>query len=546
MLASTACAGSPFVEYEAENQATSGVVIPAARTFGTLAAEASGRQAVELSGSRQSIVFDLSAPANALTIRYTLPQGQDGSRLSARALLSANGRTIAQITLTSRYAFDTAALHPHPRRNAHHFWEERRVLLPQTLPRGTKLALSLANASSARRITIDVLDAEQVAPAAPPPPEALSLSKFDADSTGDKDSTLAFARAVAEARRLGRLLYVPRGRYRVDGHVIVDHVAIAGAGSWHSVVTGHHLGFYSAAPGSSRVSLSGFTIESDVADRRDTAPLAAIGGSFNLSSFEDLYLHHAKVGIWLDGPAHDLVIRNVEIADQTADGISLHRGIRNALVEGNRIRNTGDDGIASWSERIPNARIVIRANRIVSPGLANGIAIYGGRDIEVADNDIADVLVEGGGIHLGTRFRSAPFGGTILVANNRIVRSGTMDPNWHFGIGAIWLYALERPIDAHIVLRENVIQDAGCEAVQLIGPKRVDLVTIDGLHAIGAMTSLFALQTAGSMTVDRTTVDGASHQANVEVPSSFQLVSRSGKQHWTATKVTHASPPRCK
>ena len=193
--------------------------------------------------------------------------------------------------------------------------------------------------------------------------------------------------------------------------------------------------------------------------------------------------------MWFDGPAHDLSIRNVEIADQTANGVNLHRGIRNALITYNRIRNVGDDGIASWSEGSPNEHVIISGNQITAPGLANGIAIYGGRDIEVTGNVIADTLVEGGGIHLGSRFRSAPFAGKILVANNSIVRAGSMDPNWHFGVGAIWIYAFERPISADIRIDNNRIDQPSCEAIQLLGPQRIDGVHLSNLRVRGLIAT---------------------------------------------------------
>jgi hypothetical protein len=52
--------------------------------------------------------------------------------------------------------------------------------------------------------------------------------------------------------------------------------------------------------------------------------------------------------------------------------------------------------------------IEIRHNTAVAPILANGVAIYGGHDISVSDNLVSDTLTEGGGLHLGNRFRAVP------------------------------------------------------------------------------------------------------------------------------------------
>lgn len=536
----------PVIGYEAEDQKTSGVRIGPDRRFGTVAAEASGRRAVQLDNKRQSIEIRLKAPAQGLTIRYALPDSPDGRGQDSRAVIEADGRQVAVAALTSRYSHYYGA-YPFTNRPeaglAHHFWDEVRILVPRPLAAGTRL--SLRPAPGARGFAVDVVDAESVAPLGPPPAQAVSVWQFGADPTARRSSRQAFIRAIAAARQGRRVLYVPRGRYRVDGHLTVDRVAVTGAGPWHTIIAGHHLGFYARDGGSSDVSLSGFAVESDVTERKDELPLAAIGGRFSRSKFHNLFLHHAKVGLWLDGSAQDLTISNVTIADQAADGINLHRGISRAIIEDVRIRNVGDDGIASWSEEDANSDIVIRRNRVIAPGLANGIALYGGRDIEVSDNWIADTLTQGGGIHLGTRFHSAPFAGRIRIANNHVIRSGSMDPNWHFGVGAIWIYALERPIAAAITLSDNVIEDAGCEAMQLIGPHRIEGVTISGLRIVGGVTTVFALQAPGSLTAERVDSEMMPLQSEVEVPANFRLVRGPGNRNWTTRAVSRVDPPKC-
>jgi hypothetical protein len=348
------------------------------------------------------------------------------------------------------------------------------------------------------------------------------------------------------ARQSGRPLFIPAGSYRVDGHLVVDKLAISGAGPWRTTIFGRALGFYARKGGSTGVSLSNFAVESDVDERRDRAPLAAIGGTFSRSSFANLFLHHAKVGVWLDGPATQLSIRGLRITDQTADGINLHKGISDAVVEENFIRNVGDDGIALWSDGIADARINVSHNRIVAPLLANGIALYGGRDIAVRSNVIADTVTEGGGIHLGTRFRAAPFAGTIELSDNVLKRTGSLDPNWRFGIGALWFYALERPIEgATIVVRNTVAIDSSCEAMQFLGPHSTSSITIDGFKSLASGGVLAALQTRGSVTVANATSSGRASGDVVDVPPGFRLIDGGGNHGWTAAPRMEASQPTC-
>src|SRR4029077_12206298 len=101
----TAGVGSPleFVEYEAENGATNGRIVGPDRTFTTLASEASGRRAVLLEGRGDYVEFTLSAPANALTVRYAVPDGPEGKPVAATLAVYAQSRRLADLALTSRY-----------------------------------------------------------------------------------------------------------------------------------------------------------------------------------------------------------------------------------------------------------------------------------------------------------------------------------------------------------------------------------------------------------------------------------------------------------
>lgn len=533
-----------IVEYEAEDQETSGTIVGPDRRFGTVAAEASGRRAVQLDNPAQSIRLRLAAPARGLTVRYSIRHLQPDERPSSTLTIEANGRPMTSVRLTSHYS-PLAIAHPSaPRFLSHHFWEEQRILLPKLIPAGSVIVLRMAS-KAGPALALDLLDAEGFGPPEAAPRNALSVLQFKADPSGRRSSRSAFVRAIAAASRLHKPLFVPPGRYRINNHLVVDRVAIVGAGSWYTILVGHRLGFYSRPGGSNAVSVSNLAVEGDIWKRQDQLPLAAIGGTFSSSSFTNLYLHRAKVGMWLDGPAHDISISNVEIADQSADGINLHRGIVGAVIERSRIRNVGDDGIASWSDGVSNENILIRQNKVQSPGLANGIAIYGGRNIEVIENRIADVLTEGGGIHLGARFHSVPFSGRIVIADNLIVRAATLDPNWHFGVGAIWLYALERPIHADIIISRNRIEDARCEAVQLIGPYRIDGVELDGLRIVGPVSQVLALQTAGSMKVAGVVTKQVPSLPAVSTPGDFQLSRGAGNQGWDVSAASASIAPGC-
>jgi Pectate lyase superfamily protein len=525
----TAGVGAPldFVEYEAEKGVTNGRVIGPDRTFGTLASEASGRRAVLLEGQGDYVEFRLSAPANALTVRYALPDSPEDRPTDAKLGLYTQSHRVAEIPVTSRYCcyYGHYPFTKHVAEGGgHHFYDHARILLNQMLPAGTAVRLTRDARSQASWIAIDLVDFEMVPAPRRRPSRAVSVVDFGADPFGVLDSREPFAKAIAAATVSRRSVWVPAGHFRLDGHVQVDRVEIAGAGPWYSVLQGDGVGLYGrdAPTPSQTVDIHDLAIIGQVNERDDHKALAGIGGALGGGSrIRDVFIQHVKVGLWLDGPFDGLLVRHVRVFDTTADGLNLHSGISNVIVEESFFRNNGDDGIASWAEKLANHEIIIRHNTVVAPILANGVAIYGGHDITVSDNLIADTLTEGGGLHLGNRFDAVPLSGKISLEGNMVVRGGSIDPRWHIGIGAVWLFALDAPIKAHIDLRSTRLLDSTREAVLLFG-KRIDGLVVNGLRVEGAGGSLIELRAAGSATFSEVWATGIVAPA-VRTCGDFQL-----------------------
>jgi alpha-1,3-glucanase-like protein len=534
-----------FAEQEAEHAATDGSVIAPDRTAYTLAAEASGRSAVRLTPG-QYVEFTLPEAANALTVRYSVPDAPTGGGITAPLAVKVRNTT-RTMTLTSQYSWlynqypfsndpsagllhddwwitecscVPAATTPAPvittpfRPN--HFYDEQRLLLGQTYRAGDKVRLT-ASAGAAWTV-IDLLDSELVGL----PKVDLIASNvllFGADPTGRRDSAAAFDKAIAFARKAKLKVYVPPGTYQVNRHIIVDGVTIEGAGNWYTVIKGHEValstpapdgsvhtgvGFYGKQGGSSNVHLSGFAIEGDVRERIDTDQVNAIGGALSDSTVDGLYLHHTKVGLWFDGPMSNTRITNNVIVDQIADGLNFHTGVTGSLVKNNFVRNSGDDGLAMWSEKIADAGNTFDHNTVQTPVLANGIAIYGGTDNTVSNNLIADPIREGSAIHVGSRFGAEPFAGHLWITANTTVRAGTYELNWKIGLGAIWFYALEKDIDADIQVVGDNFLDNTYNAIMLVADFPVkDLYSITNVHfkdikVDGTGTSVVSARVAGS------------------------------------------------
>lgn len=537
-----------FLEQEAESATHNGTVIGPDRTAYTLPAEASGRSAVQLAPG-QYVEFTLPAAANAVTVRYSIPDAPNGGGIRAPLDITVNGGHKRTMTLTSEYAWlynqypftndpNAGLLHPDwwitecgcvpgegfevakPFRPMH-FYDEQRMLLGKTYRAGDVIRLTAPAGTNAASTTIDLIDTEQVAR-----PhvrvKAANVLLFGADPFGRRDSAKAFDRAIAFAQKHDLPVYVPPGTFRVDRHIIVDDVTIEGAGSWYTTITGREValaepapdgsvhtgvGFYgkdAAAGGSSNVHLSGFAIEGDVRERIDTDQVNGIGGAMSDSTIEGLHIRHTKVGMWFDGPMNGLTVKDNIIVDQIADALNFHTGVTDSTVTNNFVRNTGDDGLAMWSENSENSGNTFDRNTVQTPTLANGIAIYGGTDNTVSNNLVADPIREGSGIHIGSRFGAEAFTGHLWITDNTTVRAGTYELNWNIGLGAIWLYALDQSIEADIQVVGNHFLDSTYNAIMLVADWPVkDLYRIDGVHFAdtridGTGTSVLSARVAGS------------------------------------------------
>ncbi|MGH3207315.1 MAG: glycosyl hydrolase family 28-related protein, partial [Trebonia sp.] len=437
-------ANVPFTEYAAVNAQGNGTVIGPSDNLYTLPAEAVGRTAVTLSGARQYVDFTLAKPANAVDLRYSIPDSSDGTGLTTPLQVLVNGRAAPRLALTSKYTWFYGS-YPFTNNPAdldgHHMYDDVRTLFGRTLPAGSHVRFEIANPSIP--VTIDVADFEQVAPPAPQPRGSLSVLSYGADPTGQKDSTTAIQNAINAGSTAGKTVYIPPGNFTVTAHLIVNNVTLTGAGEWYSVLGGTDVGVYGNLPPnpSTNVHLSNFAVFGQVTERVDSADVNGIGGGLQDSTISDVWIQHVKAGIWMTGPFTNLKINDVRIQDTTADGINFDGGITGSSVTNTYVRNTGDDGLALWSSGAADSGDSFSHDTVVLPILANNFAIYGGSDNAITSDYATDTITQGGGIQVGNRFSAVPLSGTTTIDNNTLVRTGTLDPNWKFGVGAIWFYA---------------------------------------------------------------------------------------------------------
>ena len=527
-LAATATGGSgaslPYTEVLAQNSPTTGTVIGPSYTQGQLADEASRREAVTLAGngSGQYVTFTTPVATNSIDFRYSIPDSSSGSVYTDPLSLYINGTKQTDFTLTNAYSWYYGS-YPYVNTpgsgDPHHFYDEVHRLFTTTYPAGTTFKLEVDSEDTASSYTINLADFENVAAPLTQPAGSVSVVSEGADPTGVNDSTTAFNNAIAAAGA-GGTVWIPPGTYDIPGHIIVNDVTVEGAGMWYSTITGAAPGFYgngepsNSQAGSTNVHLSNFAIFGNVQIRDDSAQVNGIGGEMSDSTVSDIWIEHMKVGAWMDGPMTNLTFTGMRIRDTTADGINLHGAVTDSTITDSNIRNTGDDGIALWSDATVGADTgdMISDNTVQQQQLANGIAVYGGNNNTVNGNLVEDTgILQGGGITAAQRFSSTPLGLTT-ISNNTMIRDGQLDPNWQFGVGALWFDADQTWGGGPVNVTNALIEQSPFEAVQWV-EGTITGVNLSNVSIIGTGTFALQEQTGGSATLSNVTATGVA-QAN--------------------------------
>ncbi|MFL5998802.1 MAG: discoidin domain-containing protein [Streptomyces sp.] len=524
----------PFTSVEAESATTTGTRIGPDYTQGTLASEASGRQAVRL-GSGQRVEFTVPGAANAVNVAYSVPDGQSGT-----LNVYVNGTRLAKtLPVTSKYSYvDTGWI---AGARTHHLFDNARLLLGQNVQAGDKVAFE----ATGTQVTVDVADFEQVAAAAAQPAGSVSVTSKGADPTGNGDSTQAFRDAISAAQ--GGVVWIPPGDYRLTSALSgVQNVTLQGAGSWHSVV--HSSRFIDQSGSSGNVHIKDFAVIGEVTERVDSNPDNFVNGSLGAgSSVSGMWLQHLKVGLWLTGTNDNLVVENNRFLDMTADGLNLNGNARGVRVRNNFLRNQGDDALAMWSLYAPDTNSSFEDNTISQPNLANGIAIYGGTDIAVRNNLVSDTNALGSGIAISNQKFLDPFSplaGTITVDGNTLVRAGAMNPNWNHPMGALRVDSYDSAINATVNITNTTITDSPYSAFEFVSGGGqgypVRNVTVDGATVRNTGTVVVQAEAPGAATFRDVTATGvgAAGVYNCPYPANsgaFALTDGGGNSGWTTT-----------
>ncbi|MFS9103686.1 YSIRK-type signal peptide-containing protein [Streptococcus salivarius] len=452
----------PYTTHEAENATIeNGATIQQSTDMESTAVEATNQTYVELPKKDAAVTFNVTEPANALNVRYTIPDGASG-----QLDVQVNGSSVGNLDLSSHSAWQyLKGDHEYDQvvdgSSARFRFDETRLLLKDIqLKSGDKISLVKKKDDNVP-YGIDFIELEQAPAPVAQGENSISIVDKGASANDDSDDTAALLAAFEEAKASGKSVYIPEGRFNFDKQVNIeaDNLKISGAGVWHTqlhftsdkrygggIVFGHN---------SNGIELSNLYMDSNLTSRyNEDAQYKAISGTLGKDSkIHDIWVQHFEVGMWIgdydqtgnmkytDG----LVVENARIRNNLADGINFAQGTKNSTVKNSNIRGNGDDGLAIWSSISDGTNAAAEENNkflnntIESGWRAAGIGIFGGKGHEISGNLIKDVFA-GAGIRVNTVFAGHNFDlndSGIKIHDNTILRSGTTNDLYKLHRGAI-------------------------------------------------------------------------------------------------------------
>jgi len=452
-------AAVPWTTYEAENMTINGgtIIGPPAQlssinaTFtDTIAGEASGGQAVELTGTNQYVQFTAQAAANSIVVRYCVPDTANGGGTNYTISLYTNGIFVQKLPVTSQYSwlygpYNTGFTNNNPSAGSpRNFFDEVR-LNGLTINAGDTVRIQENADDTAAYYVIDLVDLENVAPPLTAPASSLSITSYGADTNGVTDSTTALQNCINAAHSAGETAWMPAGNYLITGTInLPSNTTIQGAGMWYTTFRGNpslYNTWYSANRitlngEGSNINLSDFAIVGCLNYRYDNEANDGLGGSYGTgSTISRVWVEHTKTGAWLVNSS-GLVVNGCRFRNTTADGINLCVGMQGTIVTNCTTRGTGDDCFPIWPATYtgqtytPGLNVITHCTGQV-PFFANGGAIYGGVSNTIEDCAFSDIPY-GCGILIAGEFAEGNNGFTGMTVAQRcnLTRCGGRDPGW--------------------------------------------------------------------------------------------------------------------
>ena len=458
----------PYTRYEAEEASRSdGTTLERSDDLESTAIEASGQSYVALKDQNSSLDFTATSAANALDLRFTLPDHASG-----HVQVYINDDLAATLSLSSETAwqyvykesvYDEPTLAPGTAHKRFRF-DEVHTLLNGQVQKGDHVRIVKVDQNDTE-YGIDFIELEQAAPAIERPEGAVSIADYNSAKPGDgvADDDALISAMDAAANTSSKVVYIPAGTWEFSRKIGIDHPGLTfqGAGLWYTNIfftsDQREGGGIVFNPGASNETLTDFYMSSNLKSRfGEGAQYKGFAGSAGANTrVANVWVEHFECGFWMgDYREHKfmtytdgMVIENSRIRNNFADGVNFVQGTKNSTVRNSSVRGNGDDSLASWASNDLRSQSDADAskfnsfigNTIELGWRAGGIGLFGGEGHVVKDNLIVNNF-SGAGIRISTVFEGRNFTynhAGMTITHNKLVRTGTTDDFYGKKRGAI-------------------------------------------------------------------------------------------------------------
>lgn len=405
----SAGASSPFTKYD-ENNVYSGYVslVDDVETE-TRAIEADGNASLSLPAGK-GINWLATAPANGVTIRYSMEDAPAGGGIDATIIL--RNTTTSQNTavpITSKYAWLYGPENAETNNPA--MGEARRVFdhVRAKLDISPGDFIRIDHGLDTNSVWIDFIETEVIPETNTPPANATIVTPGDDLQT------------VLDSASDGDVIFVSAGTYTFsDALRIYDSITLLGAGMWHTTFeftsSNYNLqsrftegGIY--VYNSAAVTLRDFHMTGNATVRGQCGSAFNSWSGYGDSSLIDS-VSWSHLGVARFNNCNDMQVRNCRAYDNLAGGI-VFMGTNSCFVaDNNTVRHAGDDSFAGWSSDTGtyNYGYECRYNTAEFGARAGGIGLFGGSQAVIHNNLIRNMLPScQGALRLTSTFTSIGF-----------------------------------------------------------------------------------------------------------------------------------------
>ena len=465
----------PYLRYEAEEGVGRDAVLKHSTAYDEVEMEASNQSYVQLTKEDSSLRFTVKKAANAMTLRFTMPEDASGElEISVERNGELLGKKTVELDNSSAWQYvkendvfdeNIAGSHSRFRFDERHFLLENDNKELMELEAGDVLTIRRTD-KKADELGIDFIELEQAPEAKGAPSNSISITDapYSAVPNDGQDDSKAFLDALKDADAENKTLYIPEGTFDFDQKLVISatDMRITGAGIWHTRL--HFTSEEQAGGGiefldsSSNVEMDNLYMDSELKSRfHQEANYKGIAGVLGENSkLHDLWLEHFECGIWVGDYVEadkmkytdKLIVSNSRIRNNFADGVNFAQGTRNSKVQNSDIRGNGDDGLATFASKAileikekvngveqvryihteskPAESNAFLNNTVELTWRASGIALHGGANHLIEGNLVKDIT-SGPGLRVSTVFPGYNFDDNqnISIKRNLLIQTGT-------------------------------------------------------------------------------------------------------------------------